>query len=163
MLNLCADRHFYDIHCQRAKKAGKLIRGSKRKTRELVHTLRQMSPPAAGGRGMCHSNRKRRQGECKMKLDVSAPFLCTALGSRAKLGARRGMRCRIEILPLVPKESPWKFAVLWEPEGGVLSIQEIPLYRNKLHPKSLEDSLCFLGFKFSWSCFMVFHLFRSIF
>jgi len=38
--------------------------------RQSVCTLRQMSPPAAGGRDMCHSNSKRRQGECKMNLDM---------------------------------------------------------------------------------------------
>lgn len=49
--------------------------------RESVRTLRQMSPPAAGGRGMCHSNSKRRQGECKMKLDVRLhPFFAQHWG-----------------------------------------------------------------------------------
>lgn len=61
-----------------AKSLGEARRKQKR---ESVLTLRQMSPPAAGGRGMCHSNSKRRQGECKMKLDVRLhPFFAQHWG-----------------------------------------------------------------------------------
>lgn len=108
LLNLCADRHFHDIHCQHAEKAGKVIRGSKRKTKERVGSHIAPDEPTS-----CWRKRHvplQQQKEAGWMQDEAgcetAPFLCTALGSRAKLGGRRGVRCRIQVLTPCPQGKP---------------------------------------------------------